>query len=99
MTLDIITSTDDLLLRELCEPPVAEVRIDLIGSDAAAFGDEVLTHRTPIFEWCRRLVARGYDPATPLVAYRVGRAAIRIRAIGEGAELTVKETQKEGPRL
>jgi hypothetical protein len=50
----------------------------------------VLTHRTPIFEWCRHLVARRYAPATRLVAYRDGRPAIHVRSIGEGAGLDVK---------
>jgi len=35
--------------------------------------------------------ARGYDPATPLEAYR-GELCLRVRSIGEGAKLTVRES-------
>jgi hypothetical protein len=95
------TATDDLLVHELAEAPVApavELRIDLYGSDMAVFGDEVLIHRTPVFEWCRRLVDRGVDPATPLTAYRDGKRALLVRSIGEAAKLAVIETNF-GPRI
>jgi hypothetical protein len=53
----------------------------------------------PALELCRRLVAAGADPATPLHAYRGGVLALRIRSIGEGAELTVQTDSRGTPRF
>ena len=39
---------------------------------------------------CRALIAAGYDPVTPLHAYRDDYPALRVRSIGEGARLVVK---------
>jgi hypothetical protein len=41
------------------------------------------------FALCRRLVAAGYDPATPLEAYRGDVLCLKVRAIGEAAGLQI----------
>jgi len=43
----------------------------------------------PILKLCRMLVAAGYDPATPLQAYRNGVPSISVSSIGFGAQLVI----------
>jgi hypothetical protein len=46
---------------------------------------------------CRKLIAAGHDPATPLEAYRGPILCLRVRSIGEGAKLTVKTMGNGAP--
>jgi hypothetical protein len=48
---------------------------------------------------CRLLVGAGHDPATPLLAYRDGTLALRVRSIGEGARLTVNDDKFGAPKF
>jgi hypothetical protein len=41
----------------------------------------------------------GHDPATPLEAYRGSTLCLRVRSIGEGAALTVKDGRDGKPRF
>jgi hypothetical protein len=75
---------------------VQEVRCDLVGSDKAIAGDIMASGA---FDLCRRLLAAGANPAAELVCYRNGTLALRIKSIGAGARLTVRETATDGPRL
>ena len=72
------------------------VRCDLVGSDKAIAGDIMASGA---FDLCRRLLAAGANPAAELVCYRNGTLALRIKSIGAGAQLTVRETSKDGPRF
>jgi hypothetical protein len=40
---------------------------------------------------CRKLIAAGFDPSRPLCAYRGAVLCLRVRSIGEGAQLIVDE--------
>jgi len=63
-------------------------------------GEVILANsRVPSLDACRVLIARGIDPATPLEMYRGTMLALRVRSIGEGARLTVREDGKLTPRL
>jgi hypothetical protein len=44
---------------------------------------------SPVLELCRKLVALGHDPSTPLDAWRGDVLCLRIRSIGEAARLEV----------
>jgi hypothetical protein len=44
-----------------------------------------------VLAMCRRLVEVGYDPATPLHAYRDDTLCLAVRSIGEGARLECQE--------
>ena len=56
---------------------------EFIGTDTCiAVGFTVLT-------LCRRLIAVGYDAATPLLVYRGEVLALTVRWIGEGARLEI----------
>lgn len=66
------------------------IRAELLGSNAAiALGAHVEAY-APILELCRRLVARGIDPVTPLEAWRGPTLCLRVRNIGAAAALEVR---------
>jgi hypothetical protein len=48
-------------------------------------------------ELCRKLIASGVDPQTPLHVYRGSVLALVIRAIGEGAQLVVTTNDQGTP--
>jgi hypothetical protein len=66
-------------LREFCA--------ELIGTNSVTAQKMVVTSATPILGLCRQLVAGGHDPATPLEAYRGDTLCVRIRSIGQAAQL------------
>jgi hypothetical protein len=67
------------------------VRADLTGDDCCTAGAVTLTARTPLLAMCRVLLANGFDPATPLQAFRGDTLCLMVRSIGMGAALTVAE--------
>lgn len=71
----------------------------LIGSNTAQAADIVARGHSPVFDLCRKLVAAGHDPASPMECYRGDMLCLRIRTIGEGAKLTIRETATDGPRV
>jgi hypothetical protein len=65
------------------------IRAVLIGSnDCVAFGI-IATGHAPVLALTRLLIEAGHDPATPLEAWRGSILALRIRAIGDAAELEI----------
>src|SRR5215467_3726621 len=54
--------------------------------------------RAPVLDLCRALVAAGHNPRRPLHAYRGDVLALKVRSIGEGAKITVKE-DRAAPRF
>ena len=65
------------------------IRAELIGSDTAGAAGIGVTAYTPVLELCRKLVAAGHDPATPLDAYRGGTLCLIVRSIGTAAALEI----------
>jgi hypothetical protein len=63
------------------------IRAELIGTNSATAPQMVVTSAAPILGLCRQLVAGGHDPATPLEAYRGDTLCVRIRSIGQTAQL------------
>jgi hypothetical protein len=63
------------------------IRAELIGTNSATAQKMVVTSAAPILSFCRQLVAAGHDPATPLEAYRGDTLCVRIRSIGQAAQL------------
>jgi len=63
----------------------------LTGSDVATALGITAQSSSPVLELCRRLIAAGHDPRTPLHVYRRATLALHIRSIGEGARLEVAE--------
>jgi hypothetical protein len=63
----------------------------------------LVNSRSPVLGMCRKLVAAGYDPATPLHAYRGATLCLTVRSIGAAAKLEVSGTSfvvaSEGRRI
>src|SRR5262245_50761601 len=67
-------------------------RCTAVGLGLGAWGS------APCLALCRKLIAHGVPPETPLAVYRGEVLALRIRTVGEGAQLTVVE-RPDGPRF
>jgi hypothetical protein len=76
--------------------PVLQLRCELVGTDEVTFAG--LT-APGAFDLCRQLVARGVDPTAELLCFRDGHIALRIRSIGAGSQMTVRESASDGPRF
>jgi hypothetical protein len=73
------------------------IRAEIVGQDqATACGVTVSGRNAPALALCRALVEAGHDPTSPLEAYRGTTMCLRVRSIGAGAELTVKENTRDG---
>jgi hypothetical protein len=75
------------------------IRAELIGSDRCSALGIVARSTTPVLALCRRLVEAGHDSATPLEVWRGTTLCLRVRSIGEGAQLTVEDDRRGRPRL
>jgi len=67
------------------------IRAIIVGSDrceAEGISDRA---SAPVLAICRKLVEAGYDPATPLHAYRGDVLCLKVRTIGEGVNLEIGE--------
>lgn len=61
----------------------------ITGSTVCTAAGITVNLSSPVLALCRALVAAGYDPATPLHAYRGDVLCLTVRSIGEGAKLKV----------
>ena len=69
------------------------IRAELIGANVCTAADLTATGAAPVLALCRQLVAAGFDSRCPLDAYRDNKLALRVRSIGQGARLTVKDNR------
>ena len=60
---------------------------ELIGSDRCSALGMTARGTTPVLGLCRLLVEAGLDPITPLEAWRGSTLCLRVRRIGEAAQL------------
>lgn len=65
------------------------IRAELAWSDAATALGIVARSASPILDLCRLLIEGGYDPATPLEAWRAGTLCLRVDTIGIAARLEI----------
>ena len=65
------------------------IRAEITGSTRCTALGFVGQGDAPVLALCRLLVAAGYDPGTPLHAYRGDVLALRVRSIGEAAQLQI----------
>jgi hypothetical protein len=73
------------------------IRATLAGDDTCTAAGMTVRAAAPISALCRRLVAAGHDPATPLDCYRGAVLALRVRSIGSAARLAVKSSGNGTP--
>ena len=78
--------------------PQVPIHATLVGSDCCE-AEGIGRGYAPVFELCRKLVAAGFNPASPLEAWRGETLSLRVRSIGEGARLTVADDRHGTPRL
>lgn len=67
----------------------AAVVAEITGSDTCAALGVSAVSATPILVLCRKLIEAGYDPATPLEAWRGDVLCLTVRSIGEAAALEI----------
>ena len=71
---------------------------ELIGSDTCTAGITAIGN-APVLKLCRLLVEAGHDPDTPMHVYRGATLALKLRSIGEGAALAVRDDHRGAPRF
>jgi hypothetical protein len=71
----------------------------LSGDDTREADGFTAVGYAPALDLCRLLVAAGRDPSTPMQVFRDGVLSLRIRSIGEGAGLCVKDSSEGSPRF
>ena len=67
----------------------AKIRAELIGSDECTAAGLTISGGAPVLALCRQLIADGHDPCLPLEVWRGPVLCLRVRAIGEAAQLRV----------
>jgi hypothetical protein len=72
---------------------------ELSGSDTCTCSGMTGHGNAPVLALCRQLIAAGLDPDQALEVYRGAVLALRVRSIGEGAQLTVKDDSRGTPRF
>jgi hypothetical protein len=79
--------------------PQAPIRATLIGSNRCKVDGIEVRGYAPALELCRKLIAAGFNPASPLEAWRGDTLCLCVRSIGEGARLAVADDRHGTPRL
>jgi hypothetical protein len=81
-------------------PATQALRAIIIGSNQAEANGVTARGHAPVLALCRALIEAGHDPNTSIAAYRGATLCLKVRSIGEGTRLTVKETTRDGkPRF
>ena len=80
-------------------PEVTAIRAELSTMDTCTAAGLTVHARAPVLTMCREMLAAGLDPDSALDVYRNGLLALRIRAIGEAAKLTVEDGRDGVPRF
>jgi hypothetical protein len=66
-----------------------KIRAELIGSDECTVAGLTISGRAPVLALCRQLIADGYDPGLRLEVWHGPVLCLRVRSIGEAAQLRV----------
>jgi hypothetical protein len=69
--------------------PGRAIRADLEGDDTCPALGVTVRSSSPVLALCRQLADAGHDPTTPLEAYRGNTLALRVKSIGQTAQLEV----------
>jgi hypothetical protein len=75
------------------------IRAEIIESNQCDAEGYTVKASAPVLAMCRKLIEAGYDPATPLHAYRGDTLCLKVRSIGEGAQWTVQDSNSGRPVL
>lgn len=75
------------------------IRAELTCSNTCTAEGISVRANAPVLGLCRKLIDAGHDPDSPLHCYRGDTLCLKIRSIGEGAKLAVREDNRTGLRL
>lgn len=79
-------------------PQVATIRAEVLGTGICEACGITARGSAPVLTLCRLLIAAGHDPRSRLEAWRGSMLAVRVRSIGEAANLRVREDRIEFAR-
>jgi len=82
--------------RHYSNNPEIPIRIILSGSNKASALGLIARGDAPVLKLCRDLLAAGFHPNTPAQAFRGSVLALRIRTVGQGAQLRIDADRFEG---
>jgi hypothetical protein len=76
---------------------------ELVGSDTRTCAGMTAVGNAPVLAMCRQLLAAGMDPDQAMEVYRGAVLALRVRSIGEAAQLEINSkgtgfVRREGVR-
>jgi hypothetical protein len=75
------------------------IRAEIDKSNRCDAAGYTVTGYSPVLAMCRKLVEVGFDPATPLHAYRGDTLCLTVSSIGWGAKHTVQDSNSGRPVL
>jgi hypothetical protein len=75
------------------------IRAELDKSNRCDAAGYTVTGYVPVLAMCRRLIEAGFDPATPLHAYRGDTLCLTVSSIGWGGKRTVADNRFGTPVL
>jgi hypothetical protein len=75
------------------------IHAELDKSNRCDAAGHTVTGYSPVLGMCRKLIQAGFDPATPLHAYRGDMLCLKVRSIGEGAKWTIQDSNIGRPVL
>jgi len=87
-----MSDSTDASITPWTAPINSTIRAELEGSACSAMGIVANSH-APILALCRLLLDAGFDPAQSLHVYRGDVLCLRVRSIGEGARLQVRDNR------
>jgi len=67
---------------------IIPIRAKLAGAICTALGITAKSD-SPVLALCQKLIDAGHDPSAPLEVYRGDMLAMRVKSIGQGAQLKV----------
>lgn len=68
------------------------VRAELTGDDTCTAIGIMAKSSSPVLALCRKLIAAGHDPLTPMDVYRGDVLCLRVHSIGEAVGLQVNSS-------
>jgi hypothetical protein len=75
---------------------ISPIYAQLAGASCSALG-LTGTSAAPCLALCRALIEHGIPPDTPLAVYRGAVLALRVRSVGEGAQLQIRDNRYGTP--
>jgi hypothetical protein len=88
-TASIAYQSNQRVATEKQNSSVRVLRAELVGSEVCTAEGLTAVGAAPVLTMCRKLVEAGFDPESGLDAWRGDTLALRVRRIGEAAELEI----------